>query len=124
MNDVLEQAPFRDEKVAGHADAAANRTHETRDANVRLLAICAALFIALGIGLHLAIGWQFRHFVRTPTTPAEPPSPFALQAQTPPPPRMQIDPAEAYRQFNAAQRQELNSPVGPDANDGHCPYFH
>jgi hypothetical protein len=78
--------------------------HETRDANIRSLAISlVGLFVLLVLSL-AAMAWMFWHLAAKEASPAP-----AAETAKPPAPRLQVAPATDLENLRKAEAAVLNS---------------
>lgn len=93
---------------AAHVDEHA-RQHERGDVSVRQI-----VRFSIGLGLvlvavHLGLWWMFVAFKRQAIANDPPPPPLAGQRQTPPGPKLQVNPRRDMRELREAEARLLNS---------------
>ncbi|HJT81725.1 MAG TPA: hypothetical protein VJ719_11040 [Chthoniobacterales bacterium] len=87
----------------------ANRSYETRDANVRLIVGFAAGLIAAAIAIHLALAGLYKLFEQQHPSP-DAPSRIAFDTRiVAPEPQLQINPQQDLAKFESDQNALLNS---------------
>lgn len=95
-------------KGHGHPGGDSDRGHETRDMDVRPIAIFVlGLFVFVSVTLVL-MGGLFDYFATRQTRFDVPPSPLATR-ELPPEPRLQVTPPKELREVQAAEDTVLNS---------------
>jgi hypothetical protein len=86
-----------------------DRPHETRDVNIRPIALFGAgLFLLTGVVL-LLMGWMFGYFSARQARLDAPLSPLAEIRRQPPEPRLQVAPAKELQEIRAAEDAVLSS---------------
>jgi hypothetical protein len=83
--------------------------HETRDADVRVIALlCLGLLVLIG-GVLLLLGGIYAYLAARQARLGEPASPLAVVRQLPPAPRLQVNPAEDLQKMRAHEDEVLHS---------------
>ena len=77
--------------------------HETKDLNVRAIAIFGAVILGVGVLVHLAVAAQFFSYRRSAERQDPPPHPLAVRPAVPPAPRLEVAPHAA---LEALRRDE------------------
>ncbi len=109
MDDFLTPYPFHDEKPQGQPSSEADHRHESREANVPLIALFAVLFVFTGLVIHVLLYWQINVYYHHPEWPARAESPLALVPQKPPKPWVESTPTENYQAFLRSEQETLRS---------------
>ena len=125
---ALAQEALRDERPQGYPDPQADRCHEERDANLKVIALTTTAMGVMAIGMHVGLWLLLRFFTRTPAPPDAPISPLALNPPTPMAPRIEDATRQNYRRFLRSEVDILGSsgavalqprlPVPPISNPG------
>jgi hypothetical protein len=83
--------------------------HETSDVRVGVIALFALGMIVSAIVLHLALWWLFGLYASREAATDPTPVPVALTPQTPPEPRLQVNPQADLARFRATEDATLHS---------------
>jgi hypothetical protein len=91
--------------------------HETRDANVRALAISGLILFGVLVLILFSMRWLFFYFAKTQTL-GPPTTPYENARTLPPEPRLQAAPAQDLKAYLKEQQQLMNSYGWVDKKDG------
>lgn len=103
------QSALTDAKPQGTIPAQSEPRHEKIEFSFRVIGIAAACLLAVAITAHLALWWLMRAFQAVPTRADAQLSPLARLPQTPPPPRLELQPPSDQAVYHQAQGAELNA---------------